>query len=276
MENKPSAFLTLPGAIIIAGAIIAIAIIWVKKPVTTNNVAAVSNATINNSANIDLVPVTNADHILGNPDASIKIVEYSDPSCPYCKVFNATMVEIIDQYGPGGKVAWIYRSFPLDTPDENGNILHPNANRESQALECAALLGGNDKFWAYEKNLYETTPGVSSQSPKGLDPKNLSVLAKNIGLETTSFNNCLDNGQMSKVVSDQVQSGAKAGVTGTPTSFFVLNQSINPNTINYIERALVQYRVPSDLLFVSADKKIIVMSGAMPKALVSGLIDSLI
>jgi protein-disulfide isomerase len=145
MDNKNQSSINLPSAIIIAGAIIAIAIIYVKKPVT-NTIIPTDNQQVSNKINLE--PVTAKDHILGNPNAPIKIVEYSDPSCPYCKTFNSTMNQIMDKYGPSGKVAWVYRSIPLDTPDANGNVLHPNARNESQAIECADILGGNEKFWA--------------------------------------------------------------------------------------------------------------------------------
>lgn len=269
MENKPLGSINLPSAIIIAGAIIAISIIYVKKPAST--VAPVETQQVSNK--VDLAPVTAKDHILGNPNAPIKIVEYSDPSCPYCKTFNSTMFQIMDKYGPEGKVAWVYRSLPLDAPDANGNVLHPNARNESQALECARILGGNEKFWNYQKMLYEATPSDKGLS---LDQKQLPVFAKNVGLDVVSFNECLTSENAKNLVQEQLLSGVNAGVSGTPTSFFVLDKSINPTAITYVRNALVQYRIPNDLLYVSDDKKIIVMSGAMPVAMVTGIIESLL
>jgi len=270
-QTPRSSLLTLPGAIIIAGAIIAIAIIWVKKPAST---VPATNTTDDRQAQetVNLSPVTAADHILGNPNAAIKIVEYSDPSCPYCKLFNPTMASIMDQYGPSGKVSWVYRSFPLDKPDADGNILHPNAGHESQALECIASLGGNDKFWAYEKNIYaKDTTGTS-----GLDQKLLPLMAKELGLDTTTFNKCLSSGQFKDRVDADSASGVTAGVSGTPTSFLVLTEPLNARSEKYISDALIQYRIPAELLHAANDKKLIVMSGAMPKAMVSGLIDALL
>jgi len=273
MDNKNQSSINLPSAIIIAGAIIAIAIIYVKKPVT-NTIIPTDNQQVSNKINLE--PVTAKDHILGNPNAPIKIVEYSDPSCPYCKTFNSTMNQIMDKYGPSGKVAWVYRSIPLDTPDANGNVLHPNARNESQAIECADILGGNEKFWAYQKLLYETTPSVTGQTPQGLDQKQLPIFAKNIGLDVISFNECLNSEKAKKLVEAQTVSGVNAGVSGTPTSFFVLDKSINPTAITYLNNALLQYRIPADLLYVGDDKKTIAMSGAMPVAMVAGIIESLL
>jgi len=124
-------------------------------------------------------------------------------------------------YGSSGKVAWVYRSFPLDKPDADGNILHKNAGHESQALECAASLGGNDKFWAFEKQLYQITPSVTSATPNGLDQNQLPVIAKSVGIDTTAFNNCLSSGQFQSKVEADYTDGLNVGVSGTPYSVLV-------------------------------------------------------
>lgn len=224
MDTSPNkSSLTLPAAIMIAGALIAVAIIWTKKPTTVPaTVPTVEDTSgMNKLGANDIAPVTAADHILGDPNATIKIVEYSDPSCPFCKMFNPTMVKISDTYGPSGKVAWIYRSFPIDKPDAQGNILHKNAGHESQALECAASLGGNTKFWAYEKKLYDLTPSVTQDTPNGLDQTELPVIAKLVGLNPIDFNDCLSSGQFKDKVEAQYQDGVRAGISGTPTSFVI-------------------------------------------------------
>lgn len=213
MESKP--ILNVPVAIVIAGAIIAAALIWNKKPVD----APVAQQAKNEVAPIR--PVSDADHILGNPNAKIKIVEYSDPACPYCKVFHSTMRKIIDTYGKDGQVAWVYRSFPLDSPDANGNILHKNAGVESQALECAAKLGGNDKFWLYTNRLYEITPSVTGATPEGLDPSQLPVIAAYAGLDKQAFLSCLQSGEMKDKVNRDYLDGINAGISGTPSSFII-------------------------------------------------------
>lgn len=212
MENKPHHFLTIPGAIIIAAAIIAIAIIYVEKP-------AVSTTTSQpTTKEMSMAPISTSDHILGNPNADVKIVEYSDPSCPFCKVFHPTMKKIIDEYGPTGKVAWVYRSFPLDKPDAQGRILHPNAGVEAQAQECAAALGGNDAFWKFTHRLYEV-----SQSDKSvtLDNKELPLIAGYIGLTTADFDECLSSGRFKNLVEKSYLEGINAGVSGTPYSVII-------------------------------------------------------
>lgn len=221
MDNNKSPFVTLPGAIIIAGAIIAMAIIWVKQPAKAPSNSQAALAQNGQLGQINMRAVSAADHIYGNPNATVKIVEYSDTSCPFCKTFNPTMEQIINEYGPSGKVAWIYRHFPLDKPDEKGNILHKNAGHEAQALECAASIGGNDKFWAFEKKLYEITPSVTPQTPNGLDQNQLPVIAKSVGIDQVSFNDCLASGQFKNKVEADYTDGINVGVSGTPYSVVI-------------------------------------------------------
>jgi protein-disulfide isomerase len=106
----------------------------------------------------NIPPITDKDHIFGNRNADLLIVEYSDPECPFCKRFDATMNQVMDQYQASNKVAWVYRHFPLDS-------IHPKSRHESEALECANEIGGNAKFWEYVKVLFKVTPGND-----GLDP----------------------------------------------------------------------------------------------------------
>jgi len=228
-QLQPKAALNVPTAIIIAAVIIAISIVWIKKP-TGTIVSSIASSTVGiPSLQTTLSPVTSGDHILGNPNAPIKIVEFSDPSCPYCKVFYPVMQQVMNTYGASGEVAWIYRAFPLDKPyDSAGDILHPNAGHESQALECAAVLGGNDKFWAYANRLYSITPSVTPATPKGLDQTQLPVIAEYVGLNVSAFNTCLSSGQTAATVNNEYESGVAAGVDGTPYSFIVTSGSSTP------------------------------------------------
>lgn len=218
MEQRQSS-LTIPGAIIIAAAIIAIAIIYVLHPVKQQ---ATTTATVTDpNAQMKLSPVTDSDHIYGNPNAPVKIVEFADASCPYCKAFNPTMTQIMDEYGPKGQVAWVYRFFPLDTPDENGNVLHPNAGTQAQAFECAASLGGNAKFWAYEKEWYSVFPDDGADRSAADDLKQIQSVGKDIGLDPVAFNDCISSGSMKARVQAEYVDGINAGVTGTPYSIII-------------------------------------------------------
>ncbi len=263
MDSKPHP-LTIPGAIIIAATIIAIAIIYVKKPAPT--VAPIAKQKIE----ISIAPVTDKDHILGNPNAQIKIVEYSDPSCPFCKTFHPTMIKLAETYGPDGKVAWVYRSFPLDKPDPQGRILHPNAGRESQAFECAAALGGNEVFWKYVNRLYEITP---SDQGKSLDQKELPVIAKFAGLDAVSFNECVSSERFKDKVEAQYLDGLNAGVSGTPSSIFVLSKPAPKNVDAITADLAISLGVP---IVISEDRLKIRMPGALPIEAMQAVIDAVL
>jgi len=96
-------------------------------------------------------PITKDDHILGNPDADVIIIEYSDFECRFCKEFHTTMRRIMDDYGADGRVAWVYRQLPLDE-------IHINARRISLTSECIAKNGGNAKFWEFTNNVFDNAP----------------------------------------------------------------------------------------------------------------------
>ncbi|MDQ2932974.1 MAG: DsbA family protein [bacterium] len=191
MEQKSSP-ISLPAAIIIAGALIAISVIWVKKPVTV----APEQATL---PEVSMAAVTSADHILGNPNAKIKIVEFSDASCPFCKIFHPVMKQVIEKYGPSGDVAWVYRHFPLPK--------HVNAKNEAHAMECAASLGGNDAFWKYVHRIYEVTP---SDQNLPLNQAELPNIAKYIGLDVTAFNQCQSSLKFMAKIEKQFTDGTNA------------------------------------------------------------------
>ncbi len=215
-ENRTTqkSILTVPVAILIAGALIGGAILWTQRPSTVAKDTGQKNEGV-------LAPVTTEDHILGNPNADLVIVEFSDFSCPFCKIFHPTMRKIMDEYGKTGKVAWVYRSFPLDKPDQNGNILHKNAGNEAEAAECVADLGGNDKFWEYTNKVYEITPSVTSSSPNGLDQAQLPIIAASVGIDKQKFNACLASGKFKDKVAAQYLDGVNAGVLGTPFSYIL-------------------------------------------------------
>lgn len=150
----------------------------------------------------DLEKISDEDHIRGNKNAKIALIEYSDFECPFCKKFHPTAQQALEEYGD--QIMWVYRHFPLDQ-------LHPKADKEAEAVECAAKFGGEDAFWALTDKIYEITPANN-----GLDLDALPDLAAEIGLNRATFETCLDSGEMAQKVEDQYQSGLRAGVTGTP------------------------------------------------------------
>ena len=263
MSNKQEqSVYYVPGAILLAGFVIAGAIYFSNKdnsaPVAVNKPSTPAKT---NTAGAPKA-ISADEHILGNPNAEVKIVEYSDTECPFCKRHQTTMNSIIDTYGKDGKVAWVYRHFPLDQ-------LHSKARKEAEATECANELGGNKSFWAMLNTIYSKTPGNN-----GLDAAQLPVFAKEIGLDVTKFNACLSSGKMAATVEAQYQDGVKAGARGTPYNVVVLNNAMNKATETTLTNFISQNGL-GDNITISSDKKRIVLNGALPEAVLKTLIDTL-
>lgn len=213
----------VPLSIIIAGVFVAGAIVYSDKIGEKNNDGDSDNSgnTANNNGNnnnngdqnpagVDNIkPVTNEDHIRGDINAPVVIVEFSDLECPFCKRFHETMQRVINEYGKNKQVAWVYRHFPLDS-------LHPKARKEAEATECANELGGNTKFWEYADRLLEVTP-----SNNGLDADELPNIAEFVGLDRAKFEQCLSSGKYAQHVSDDLADATNSGGQGTPYSVVV-------------------------------------------------------
>lgn len=209
MQNNP---ITVPVAIVLAGVLIAGAILIVKSP-------AKQTPDQKNEASQEIVisPITEKDYTLGNVDAPIKIVVFSDTECPYCQRFHATMRQVVNTYQ--GKVAMVFRHLPF----------HEKAPKESAAAECAGELGGNDAFWKYLDAIFDRKDFTKSPYT-GIDPKLLPTIAKEQGLDEKAFEECLSSGRTDAKVKADYEDGIKAGGKGTPYSvIFVKNQKIPIN-----------------------------------------------
>jgi protein-disulfide isomerase len=201
--------LTVPIAIIVAGALVAGALFFAGRAATPNNPGNVQEAAEEN------VPLVTADdHILGDPNAPIIIVEYSDIECPFCKQFHVTMQQIIDEYGKDGQVAWVYRHFPLSQ-------LHPNAPRLAEASECVAKVAGEAGFWEFLDTVFDIAP-TNTSFPMG----RLNEAAVAAGANETAFNECLASGEMQSLVEAQFNDAVATGGQGTPHNIIIAGDQI--------------------------------------------------
>ncbi len=143
------------------------------------------------------------DHIRGNPDAKVSIIEYSDYECPFCKRHHPTMVQLLKDYP--NDVNWVYRHYPLS--------FHPNAQPAAEAAECVAEIGGNDKFWEFSDKLM------------GSESYDYAAIVKELGLSEQKFTECFSSGKHKQFIADQMNAGATAGVSGTPGNFVLNNET---------------------------------------------------
>lgn len=201
-ENKKLTIST-PNAIILAGFLIAIALIFSGK---SSSKESVTNQKPTVTEPTSSVTIKNTDYVRGDLNkAEVVIVEYSDSDCPFCQRFHSTMLDVMKKYGD--KVAWIYRYFPLS--------IHPDAENEAIALECSAQLGGNDIFWKYLDQVINitVTPDQSASV--------LTSTAVNLGLDKNLFTSCLTNPATVKKVNDQSNEAQALGAKGTPYSIAI-------------------------------------------------------
>ena len=198
----------IPASVIVAGVLVAFAVLYTSggPGAPRGQEALVGN---NASGAEKIRPVDSSDHILGNPKAAVKIIEYSDLECPFCKTYHPTLKRIMDEYGKEGRVAWVYRHFPLDS-------IHPKARKEAEASECAAELGGNNVFWAYIDKVFEVTP-----SNNRLEASELPKIAGELGLDRAKFESCLSSGRWAERVEKNLKDAINSGGDGTPYTVII-------------------------------------------------------
>ena len=209
--TQPKQSLAIPAAILIGFGMIAAAIYFSGQQNGPTAVAPTPTPNQEPAADLDAInPITEDDHIRGNPNARIMFVEYSDFDCPFCKNFHETMNQIMEEYGMSGEVGWVYRHFPLEQ-------LHPNAPRVALASECVAELGGNDAFWTFADLVFGER-GLNE--PTNLD--RLEEFAVTSGVGATEFNACLSDERHRDAVSEDFNNAIAIGGRGTPHTILLV------------------------------------------------------
>lgn len=182
-------------AILIAGIVIAISVY----------ILHLHDRIVNDAPNPEVTrPVTPSDHIIGDPSAPITVIEYGDIDSSYSKQFQLTMEQIMTEYLAGGKVAWVYRHFPLTTD-------HQYAATNALAAECAGSLGSGTIFFRFIDALETAAPNGDEFNPQNYGP----VLAT-LGIAQDAFTTCMANGTFTQHIHDDYDNALAAGATGSP------------------------------------------------------------
>ena len=152
------------------------------------------------------------DPVLGNPNAEISIVEFSDFQCPFCeRVYSGALTDFKNSdYFKNDQVNLIYKQFPLTS-------IHPYAQKAAEASLCANDQG---KFWEYHDMLFA--------NQQTLDETSLKTYASQLGLDSATFDACLDGDEKASEVSKESQQAVKAGGQGAP--YFVVINTKNKKT----------------------------------------------
>ncbi len=197
MENQK---LTTPISIIIAGVIIAGAVIYSQSP---KQLAQQDNRpepiVEEKNVNINIKDWPSK----GNPNALVLMVEYSDFACPFCARFwQETLPQIEKEYINTGKVRFVYKDFVVVGGD-----------RAAEAAHCAAEQG---KFWEYHDLLFSKT---SEDRGKWSDSNIHREYAQKLGINANDLVKCFEARRYQDKVAGSTQEGAENGATGTPTIF---------------------------------------------------------
>ncbi|MBT3181180.1 MAG: thioredoxin domain-containing protein [Deltaproteobacteria bacterium] len=149
--------------------------------------------------------------ILGDKNAKITLVEFSDYQCPFCKRVRPTIWRLLDEYK--GKVNYVFMDFPLS--------FHREAKKAHEAARCA---GDQGKYYEYNRKLFD--------NQKSLSVEELKKYAKQLNLDTNEFDKCLDSGKHAKTVEENMSKGVGAGVSGTPAFFIngIMLSGAQPHT----------------------------------------------
>lgn len=148
------------------------------------------------------VPVSKRDHMQGDPNAPLTLVEYGDYECPHCGRAYPIIKRVQERLG--NRLCFVFRNFPL-------NEIHPHAEHAAESAESVGAHGGEKPFWAMHDLIFE--------HQRTLDDAALARLAKEAGVESKAVVDDLSSGRFRDRVREDFMSGVKSGVNGTPTFF---------------------------------------------------------
>lgn len=217
-----------PDAWLIAGSIMlaSIFLVAVNQPgVFTQTAPSATAPTANQPAQPDAptqagVVSVDDDPVIGNPDAPVTIVEFSDYECPFCKqFFTATLPQIKKQYIDTGKVKMVFRDFPLPFHD-------PMSTKESVAANCVRAQGNDEAYFKMHDLMFTKT----TSNGTGLTDADVTAMAKSLNMDMTKFGACLQDPAQTAEIKKDITDGDAAGVTGTPS--FVIGASSKDGKIN--------------------------------------------
>ncbi|MCW1888270.1 MAG: DsbA family protein [Candidatus Moranbacteria bacterium] len=203
------AFAIILGAIIIAGAIaLSKTATNIPQGNTAKEALAPSKPVDDQAPTGPVVVSTDNDPVLGDKNAPLTLIEFSDYECPFCKrSFTDVLPELKKTYIDTGKVKLVFRDYPLP--------FHANGQKEAEAAECARSLSDDDAYFKFHDQIFTKTKSNGT----GLALTELPMIAKSLGLDVTQFQQCLDSDSFKEEVTKDIADGSAVGVSGTPSYF---------------------------------------------------------
>jgi protein-disulfide isomerase len=164
------------------------------------------------------VPVGERDHVRGPASAEVTLVEYGDFECPYTRRARPVVRRLRQDFGD--RLLFVFRNFPLAR-------MHPHAETAAEAAEAAA---DQDQYWEMHDMLFD--------NQRALEVGDLRRYAERLGLDMARFGRELAEHSHAHRVNEDLRSGLKSGVRGTPTFFVDGLRHDGPNDLATLRAAL--------------------------------------
>ena len=228
--DRSNSFLTTPMAILLGSVVISIAILMhggiikIAPKVAGNQAAAPVPSVAPAQQQAPQQPTSakvsiDDDPVLGNKNAKVTLVEFSDYECPFCKRhFDQVYPDLKKDYIDTGKLKMVFRDYPLPFHD-------PMATFEAKAATCAREQGGDGTYFKFHDAIFTKT----KSNGNGLTKDEVYQFAADLGLNQASLKSCADSEKYAEEVKKDITDGGAAGVSGTPS--FVIGKSDPTGTI---------------------------------------------
>lgn len=197
-------------------------------------------------AEYSIQPVSAEDHILGNPNADVILIEYSDLLCQHCKDFHPTMNRLLQEYGKSGDFAWVYRHFPAVDAISGEKTMSRVA---AVASECVNSLSGAEAFWDFINGVFTDLPDDFSE----LDLRNLAL---NIGVAEEDYDKCIVDDRFETKIKRDIADGLEIYKHnpnfGTPYNIIVTKtgeqiEVVGAQPYEIIEQIIQQHSFPDSI-----------------------------
>lgn len=151
------------------------------------------------------IPISDDDPTLGDPDAPVTIIEFSDYQCPYCARYHLETFDLIlATYGD--QIRYVFKDLPLTS-------IHPDAAPAANAAHCA---GEQDNFWEFHDKLFAGQFGLGQDA--------YLSYADQLGLDLDAFTDCLEEGSYLGLGNDNINYLSSLGVPISTPTFFINGQ----------------------------------------------------
>lgn len=201
----------------IVGFVVLVVAVVIVAGITSGGFSTSTNNTPAGFVATTVPPISPSDWVRGDATATVSFIEYGDYECPACAETEPIMQQLESDYG--GRVAFVFRNFPLYT-------IHPDAGISAQAAEAAGLQG---KFWEMHDLLYSKQNEWMTTASGDVVNKYFNGYATSLGLNVRTFDQDINVSSVTGKIATDVASGNAASVDHTPTFFVNLKQIPNPS-----------------------------------------------